>query len=127
MWVMTKSDWPVLINLSRTAHIGYQQIAKFDPRTRIVASAWEQEYTLAECADGDQAKALISLISQALAERGKPPRSAWNRSGIAGGEPRRGTAVERADKRLDRNETASAVIAFKSVEGICIPGVHQAG
>jgi hypothetical protein len=66
MWVMTKSDWPVLINLSRTAHVGYQQIAKFDPRTRIVASAWEQEYTLAECADGDQAKALISLIAQAL-------------------------------------------------------------
>ena len=66
MWVMTKSDWPVLINLSRTAQVGYQQIAKFDPRTRIVASAWEEEYTLAECADGDQAKALISLISQAL-------------------------------------------------------------
>lgn len=67
MWVMTKSDWPVLINLSRAAHIGYQQIAKFDPRTRIVASAWEQEYTLADCADGDQAKTLINLISQALA------------------------------------------------------------
>jgi hypothetical protein len=67
MWVLTKSDWPVLVNLSRTAHIGYQQIAKFDPRTRIVASAWEQEYTLAECTDGDQARALISLISQALA------------------------------------------------------------
>ena len=68
MWVMTKSDWPVLINLSRTAQIGYQQVAKFDPRTRIVASAWEQEHTLAECADGDQAKALINLISQALAD-----------------------------------------------------------
>ena len=67
MWVMTKSDWPVLVNLARTAHIGYQLIAKFDPRTRIVASAWEQEFTLAECADGDQAKALISLISRALA------------------------------------------------------------
>jgi hypothetical protein len=67
MWVMTKSDWPVLVNLSRTAHVGYQQIAKFDPRTRIVASAWEEEYTLAECADGDQAKALIGHISQALA------------------------------------------------------------
>jgi hypothetical protein len=39
MWVMTKSDWPVLVNLARTAHFGYQQIAKFDPRTRIVASA----------------------------------------------------------------------------------------
>jgi hypothetical protein len=67
MWVMTKSNWPVLVNLARTAHIGYQQIAKFDPRTRIVASAWEQEFTLAECADGDQAKALIGLISRALA------------------------------------------------------------
>jgi hypothetical protein len=67
MWVMTKSDWPVLVNLARMAHIGYQQIAKFDPRTRIVASAWEQEFTLAECADGDQARVLISLISQALA------------------------------------------------------------
>jgi hypothetical protein len=66
MWVMTKSDWPVLVNLSRTAHVGYQQIAKFDPRTRIVASAWEEEYTLAECADGDQARALINLISQSL-------------------------------------------------------------
>jgi hypothetical protein len=67
MWVMTRSDWPVLVNLSRTAHVGYQQIAKFDPRTRIVASAWEEEYTLAECADGDQARAVIGLISQALA------------------------------------------------------------
>ncbi len=67
MWVMTKSDWPVLINLSRTAHIGYQQVAKFDPRTRVVASAWEQEYVLADCADGDQARALICLISEALA------------------------------------------------------------
>jgi hypothetical protein len=66
MWVMTKSDWPVLVNLSRAAHVGYQQIAKFDPRTRIVASAWEQEYTLADCGDGDQAKAVISLIAQAL-------------------------------------------------------------
>jgi hypothetical protein len=71
MWVMTKSDWPVLINLARAAHVGYQQIAKFDPRTRIVASAWEQEYTLAECADGDQAKALINLISKALANEEK--------------------------------------------------------
>jgi len=67
MWVMTRSDWPVLVNLARSAHVGYQQVAKFDPRTRIVASAWEQEFTLAECADGDQAKALVSLISQALA------------------------------------------------------------
>jgi hypothetical protein len=67
MWVMTRSDWPVLVNLARTAHVGYQQVAKFDPRTRIVASAWEQEFILAECNDGDQAKALIGRISQALA------------------------------------------------------------
>ena len=67
MWVMTKSDWPVLINLSRSAQIGYQQIAKFDPRTRVIASAWEQEYVLADCADGDQAKAVIGLIAHALA------------------------------------------------------------
>ena len=67
MWVMTKSDWPVLVNLSRTAQVGYQQIAKFDPRTRILSSAWEEEYTLAECADGDQARALVGLISEALA------------------------------------------------------------
>ncbi len=67
MCVMTRSDWPVLVNLARTEHVGYQQVAKFDPRTRIVASAWEQEFTLADCADGDQARALVSLISQALA------------------------------------------------------------
>jgi hypothetical protein len=66
MWVVTKSDWPVLINLQRAAHIGYQQIAKFDPRTRVIASAWEQEYVLADCADGDQARALMRLIAQAL-------------------------------------------------------------
>ena len=68
MWVMTRSDWPVLVNLSRTAQVGYQQVAKFDPRTRIVASAWEEEYTLTECADGDQARAVIGLNAQALAD-----------------------------------------------------------
>lgn len=68
MWVVTRSDWPILINLSRAAQIGYQQIAKFDPRTRIIASAWEQEYILAEGANGDEAKALMALIAQALAD-----------------------------------------------------------
>ena len=29
MWVVTRSDWPVLINLDRAAQIGYQQVAKF--------------------------------------------------------------------------------------------------
>jgi len=67
MWIMTKSDWPVLINLNRSAHIGYQQIAKFDPRTRVVASMWEQEFVLADCADGDEARAIMDLISREIA------------------------------------------------------------
>jgi hypothetical protein len=68
MWIMTRSDWPVLINLSRAAHIGYQQIAKFDPRTRVLASAWEQEFVLADCATGDEAKTLMAIIARALAD-----------------------------------------------------------
>lgn len=66
MWVMTRSDWPVLINLTRAAHIGYQQVAKFDPRTRVVASAWEQEFVVADCADGEQARVVIALIAESL-------------------------------------------------------------
>lgn len=65
---MTKSEWPVLVNLDRAATVGYQQIAKFDPRTRLLASAWEREFVLAECADGDQARALMNLIAVALAD-----------------------------------------------------------
>jgi hypothetical protein len=68
MWVVTKSDWPVLINLQRAAHIGYQQIAKFDPRTRVIASMWEQEFVVADCENGDDAKAVIALIARALAD-----------------------------------------------------------
>jgi hypothetical protein len=71
MWIVTKSDWPVLINLDRSAHIGYQQIAKFDPRTRVVASMWEQELVLAECATGEEAKAAIDVIARALADGSK--------------------------------------------------------
>ncbi len=69
MWVMTKSDWPQLVNLSRAANIGYQQLTKFDPRTRVVASAWEQEYLLAECKDGDEARALVEQLAVALASQ----------------------------------------------------------
>lgn len=68
MWVMTKSDWPVLVNLNRAAQVSYQQVAKFDPKTRVVASTWEQEIVLAECADGDQARALVERIGLALAK-----------------------------------------------------------
>jgi hypothetical protein len=68
MWIRTKSDWPVLVNLDRAAAVGYQQVAKYDSRTRVIASAWEQEYVLAECPDGEQAKALIRVIGKALAD-----------------------------------------------------------
>lgn len=66
MWITTRSDWPVLINLSRSAHIGYQQLTKFDPRTRLIAGMWEQELTLAECATGEEARALMDVIAQHL-------------------------------------------------------------
>jgi hypothetical protein len=66
MWIMTRSDWPVLINLSRSAHIGYQQLTKFDPRTRLIAGMWEQEFTLAEYATGEEARAMMNLIAQHL-------------------------------------------------------------
>lgn len=66
MWIMTRSDWPVLINLSRSAHIGYQQLTKFDPRTRLIAGMWEQEIALAECATGDEARAMMDLIAHHL-------------------------------------------------------------
>lgn len=67
MWVLTRSDWPILINLDRAAVLGYQQLAKFDPRMRLVAVAWEQEHVLAECADGDQARGLMIHIASAIA------------------------------------------------------------
>lgn len=67
MWIVTRSDWPILVNLSRAAQIGYQQIAKFDPRTRVIAAAWEQEFVLAECPDGNEARQLVDRIAQALA------------------------------------------------------------
>ena len=67
MWIVTNSDWPVLVNLSRAAHVGYQQIAKFDPRTRVVAAAWEQEFVLAECPDGDTARRVVARIASAVA------------------------------------------------------------
>lgn len=54
----------MLINLSRSAHIGYQQLTKFDPRTRLIAGMWEQEFTLAECTTGEEARALMDVIAQ---------------------------------------------------------------
>lgn len=69
MWIVTRSDWPVLINLNRSARIGYHQPMKFNPATRIVASMWEQEFELAQCADGDEARRVIDQIARALAAR----------------------------------------------------------
>ena len=69
MWIVTRSDWPTLVNLSRIANIGYQQVAKFETRTRVVASAWEQELVLADCENGGQARAVVDLIGRALAAR----------------------------------------------------------
>jgi hypothetical protein len=58
----------VLVNLGRAAQVGYQQVTKFDTKTRLVASHWEQETVLAECADGDEARALIDRIARAMAQ-----------------------------------------------------------
>lgn len=68
MWVLTRSDWPVLINLHRAAHIGYQQVTKFEPRTRVIASMWEQEFVIADCPTGEEARAVIDLLASALAD-----------------------------------------------------------
>lgn len=71
MWIVTRSDWPQLINLDRAATIGYQQVAKFETRTRVIAAAWEQDHMLADCADGDQARGLVAVIARAIAD-GRP-------------------------------------------------------
>ena len=68
MWIVTKSEWPVLVNLSRAATITYQQVRKFDPHTRVIASAWEQEFVIADCETGEQAKVVMALIASALAD-----------------------------------------------------------
>lgn len=66
MWIVTRSDWPILVNLDRAATIGYQQVAKFEKRTRVVAAAWEQEFMLADCDDGDRARAVVEAIARAM-------------------------------------------------------------
>ena len=66
MWVLTRSDWPILVNLAVTATIGYQQVAKFDSRVRVTATTWEAEHLLADCDDGDEARALVRHLAHAL-------------------------------------------------------------
>lgn len=70
MWVLTKTEWPTLVNLAVVASVGYQQVAKYDARTRVIASTWEQELTLAECEDGEQARALVRFLARSIAEGG---------------------------------------------------------
>jgi hypothetical protein len=41
-------------------------LTKFDPRTRLIAGMWEQEFTVAECATGEEARALMTLIARHL-------------------------------------------------------------
>jgi hypothetical protein len=66
MWVLTRSDWPTLVNLSVVATIGYQQVSKFNPQVRLVATTWEAEYLLADCETGDEAKAIVRLLAQGV-------------------------------------------------------------
>ena len=66
MWVLTRSDWPVLVNLAITAAITYQQVAKFDPRVRVMATSWEADHLLADCESGDEARALVRFLAQSL-------------------------------------------------------------
>ncbi len=66
MWIFTRSDWPVLVNLSVAATIEYQQVAKFDTRVRVIATSWEAEHLVADCATGDEAKAIIRHLAQGL-------------------------------------------------------------
>ncbi len=56
----------MLVNLSVVATIGYQQVAKFEDRIRVIAAAWEAEHLLAECDSAEEAKALVRYLAQAL-------------------------------------------------------------
>ncbi len=71
MWILTRHPWPTLVNLSSLAKIAYQQPAKSDPHVRVMGMAWEQDHVLADCEDGDEARAVVRLIADALAE-GRP-------------------------------------------------------
>ncbi len=71
MWVLTKTHWPTLVNLSALSVVSYQQLSKLDPRIRVVGTAWEQEVVLADCPDGESAQHLVRHLAAALAE-GRP-------------------------------------------------------
>jgi hypothetical protein len=66
MWVLSRSDWPTIVNLSVVATVGYQQVSKFDPRVRVIATTWEAEHLLADCDTGDEAKELVRHLALAI-------------------------------------------------------------
>lgn len=68
MWVLTRTGWPTLVNLAVVSQVGYKQVAKYSPQTKVVASTWEQELDLAECATGDEAKRIVRFLARSLAE-----------------------------------------------------------
>lgn len=67
MWVLTRGPWPKLVNLATLSSITYQQITKIDPHVRLVAAADGQEILIAECANGDEARAVMRHLAAALA------------------------------------------------------------
>ena len=71
MWILTRAEWPTLVNLAVVARVDYRQLTKNDPRTRVVAFAADQEMVLVDCESGEQARAVVQLIAQHLNE-GKP-------------------------------------------------------
>ncbi len=68
MWVLTRTHWPTLVNMSALSHVNYQQLSKLDPRIRVVGIAGGQEVMLADCEDGETAQALVREIAEAIAE-----------------------------------------------------------
>ena len=66
MWIVTKSEWPALVNLSLVRQITYQQLTKSDPHVRVIASTLEQEFVLVDCDSGEEARAVVRLIAQEL-------------------------------------------------------------
>ena len=68
MWVLTRTHWPTLVNMSALSVVNYQQLSKLDPRIRVVGIAGGQEAMLADCEDGETAQALVREIAEAIAE-----------------------------------------------------------
>ena len=66
MWVLTKSEWPALVNLALVRQVTYQQLSKSDPQVRVVASTLEEEFVLVDCDSAEEARAVVRMIAQQL-------------------------------------------------------------